>query len=1134
MKMPELHYVASLFVNYELSGSKLQEREFVNVLDYAQHAHQFLLYWQNDIRGIGYQSTTGNNLGCAAIPCCEDVEGAEAAPNVDISKFLCYSDLLQLVKANGPFKFTVVSSPENPEMNCILRVYVDGNEVEQQWLERRYFIGETYLTLMLNHALQRQILFIEHENGEHLNWSRQPAGGGVSCRPGVVGSVSEDVGGKRLRENVAAVACERVRETASVPVSNKRKRKQRECCDGSSALSVESPCVNATTGIRDFNECSVTRCLDPLVEQSLSSGVISGVRLHSSQKVMLAWMQALETKISRGEHTVICDVNIVIPNTSIVFSGEHRAFQRNELCEGTTITCPFNVGLILGKRNAGKSLVVKELVSQHTAKMNERVASVQMQTSVCSQMVRKAKGTLIVVPHSLVTQWQQYFKHDSSALYIYDKKSLKKCSRAAVEDANVIVVTHKMFLKSVVNVDPLDRIKSRLFATTIGPTPPLASSCAANNIENAPGPRLGVQLVGESVSTDGDGRQSPGGVSECGSVNTVKFELHWFQWERIVIDELLLFVLERNKSCVKKSGELAAVSTNYRAKMWWGLQGNAEKENVTVNSMFKTMYSIAMMPVYSSTLNKMFNFNRVVPACVYSGETLSEFIPSVYIDRVVFGDLTIHETQVYETLVHLKASNDYLTNVCCGDLSCMEQYMTTVGSWMETIPKGIEALNQCLILPDSNTENENGNDSDSYESDSEYSNEASTGVSDGVVLDRTTVPARVIETRSVVDHFGSGVPVLPISAGLGSAVAARDSTVEIVSVDSNRRFHRSGGLARHQPEDSTGTYLRTRSHNASVNERVTSVTSLQGVIEASGVTPVVVDDNGSASPTESRVNESMENDSGSSQPSPATSALDKLISEHSSEIAERREYFLKTTGQLATGEAKPAVCAVCLVNLCDCIFVCGHMLCHQCIIDLFESTAEQDDEYQDFMAPCPTCRWNVEPHEVFWVLQTAVQPPHKFQRLKQIVDSTKGSTVVFGTHPEILHQMYKLLISSLSQGSVNGRIRKSVGVQPVSPNGKMCKHNMLWYKDPASDAVGVSSLQTKKARAEKPKVLFIPYSKTFGLKIHNVASVIFLHSFAGSRLQQRSVEDQALQCIMPSKDELLNVFRLRSLNTVEK
>ena len=93
---------------------------------------------------------------------------------------------------------------------------------------------------------------------------------------------------------------------------------------------------------------------------------------------------------------------------------------------------------------------------------------------------------------------------------------------------------------------------------------------------------------------------------------------------------------------------------------------------------------------------------------------------------------------------------------------------------------------------------------------------------------------------------------------------------------------------------------------------------------------------------------------------------------------------------------------------------------------------------------------------------------------------------------------------------------------------------MLWYKDPAETTPLVATKPAKKLKAEKPKVLFIPYAKTFGLKIQSISTVIFLHSYDGSHLQQRSVEEQALQCIMPQTNQMLNVFRLRSLNTIEK
>lgn len=1191
--MPELHYVASLLVNYDLTETKLQEREHVDLLRFAQHMHQFLLYWKNDIAGIGYRSTNLSPRGCSTIPVCETMDSngdEDDAALLDITTFLCYSDLLQLVKTNGPFYFTALSSPDPPHNIRVLRVYVDGAEVNKQWLAQRYFMGETYLTLMFHHALQRQILFFEHQQTSTLNWSQPPLSTApVTYRQVNVGGGCAHNGHDQNGTPNAADCTPPALPTPFTPqtllvqtpepefrqvVSHKRKRSSENVLgawgaavvDTQNRHSHESPCTNLDdTG----GATATTATPTPKAHSPMTDAVVS-VRLHSSQRRMLKWMQSLENKIMRGEHTINCDINIQVPSTPIVFSLDHLAFQRNEWYENTTITYPFNVGLILGERNAGKSLVVKELVCQHLAHTNrERVTRLNVPAPARSQMTRKVRGTLIVVPHTLVAQWQQYFKHDTTTLCIYDKKSFKKCSRAAIENANVIIVTHKMFLDSIINVDPLDRIQSRLFATTVSHDNHQSSSSSSRSSLSHPMPTAatsspqtievpGTPRVGPPPSATArrqDSRSSPAN-GECVDVNTEKFHLHWFHWERVVIDELLLFILERQKSVKTKTSELSTPPSTYCAELWWGLQGNTQKDNVTVTTMFKTMYALVMTPSYSSVLSKMFDYNRAVPQCVYSAKTQTDFTPPLYIDRVVFGDLTVHETQVYETLVHLKASNDYLTNVCCGDLSCMEQYMTAVPTWLETIPKGVEALNQCLIIPDHG----NGNDSESFDSDSEYSNSGDTPTSNAALqviqvgqvsqvsqarqVGATAAEiAQVIETRAceTSPSLTETPPPLVLITDVGfnaSVGGVEGTTVGGVESADAQTVSVAGGAAG-VTVTGEGAYLRTRSRSASQSLEQNTVSRLRhhGTEPATLIEPA---------PEPARVYTSLadtnsiisrltaESVVSSTRTSPASTALDKFIAEHSSEISERRDYFLKTTGQLVTGEVRPAVCAVCLVNLCDCIFVCGHMLCHQCIIDLFESTA-QDDEYADFMAPCPTCRWNVEPHEVFWVLQTPVQPPHKFTRIKQILQTTNGSTVIFATHPEILHQIYKLLIASLADtSSVSGRAAKRapVTVQPVSPNTKMCKYNTSWYQDPSETAVGTKT--AKKLKAEKPKVLFIPYSKTFGLKIQNISTVIFLHSYAGSHLQQASVEEQALQCIMPQTNQLLSVFRLRSLNTIEK
>ena len=722
---------------------------------------------------------------------------------------------------------------------------------------------------------------------------------------------------------------------------------------------------------------------------------------HESFSLMLNWMRALESRVQKEENTILCDKTIVIPGSSIVFSLDEMVFMSTV---NESVVVPFNAGFIFGERNAGKSLVVKALLESSCSRASASASAPSPTPTPSSSSRIGTAASLLVVPYSLVHQWRQYF---TGAVCIYNVSSFKKYSRRDIQTASVVIVTHKFFLGSVSKLDKTgtDEIKCRIVAA----------------------------VGSETQAVDADALKVLSISSECTGgdqteLNVEKdFMLHWFDWQRIVVDEMMLFAMEAG--CPVMSLNKHVFHPRYHSKMWWGLQGDVHPHSVVIHTLLSHMCSVTNN--YAPYLfGNVYNINRFLPTCMYFAEALASVEVPYYHDRMYFTELNPHERCVYDTLVHLDADPEFLIEVCCGDLSFMKRYMSPESSWVDVIPKGIEAINECLIF----TEGDDGAD-----------------------------------------------------GAAGSASASADAEG---SMDSSVEEVVEGGDGGEGGEGGEGGDRDRDQEVENDNDNGTAIASAPDA-ESQNATELLLQIAGSSSLT-----------------------LDAFLQEHAAEISERREYFIKTTTQLSNGTLHASVCAICIVNNCDCIFVCGHMLCHQCTIDLFHST--RDEEYPDLMSPCPTCRWNIEPHEVFWVLPSPLRPSSKFDQVVKILNAphststatatatatATGSVVIFATSTYILHQLYRQLVQQKHM---------------PSPLSKMVKHNVTW-------------LHQVNARA---KVLLIPYFRTFGLKLHNVSTVIFLHSFAGSVVDQQLVEKQALGCIVKGSTGMLTVCRLKTLDTVE-
>lgn len=655
--------------------------------------------------------------------------------------------------------------------------------------------------------------------------------------------------------------------------------------------------------------------------------------LRNSQIDTLHWMTAHE---NASVTTAMIDTDswLRVRNTCICFCLLEKSFMSNVHTEpsvprvmgngraslfapASTGIATASAGLLLGDRNAGKSMVVKELIEQK----NNSTAATPLSSSY---YLRRIRATMLVVPHTLMFQWLNSVKSASCrVLCIHDNKTMKKYSPQDFVDATIVIVSHKFYLSSC--LVQANKMKCRLFAADVN------HPCLQEDTQ-------------DNTTT---------------KKNT--FALNWFLWERIVVDELVLF-------CVDKLKFKITPPQMCQTNMWWGLQGGVHESSTILLSFM--MHSMGLILPFIDINTWLRRFVYFVPAL----EPLVS--PYYWEDRTVLVDLTEHEIEVYKTLVHLDAPDTNLGDVCAGDLTFMDGYMTTVPHWIDAIPIGIEAINHCLMF---DVINNNNQSSSEYTDDTEQDEEQ--------------------------QHQNNAID---------------DSTVVVVVRDAAPNSGNNG-----------------------------------------------------------RVNES---------------ANEAFIMEHSAKIAERRDYFLKTALQLSNKEITATTCSICLVNACDCICVCGHLLCHTCMIDLFHSTMDEN-MYPDLMAPCPTCRWNIEPNEVVWVLNKNIGTGSKFQRISTLLDDAgtrNESTVIFGTDIDMLNKINNQLVAL----------------------GKVSR---------------VLSAAFKPVRESESSVLLVPYYKTFGLKLEHIKNVIFLNT---PDAKPHLVEQQALACIMQN-DDGVKVHRLVAVNTIE-
>jgi hypothetical protein len=231
-----------------------------------------------------------------------------------------------------------------------------------------------------------------------------------------------------------------------------------------------------------------------------------------------------------------------------------------------------------------------------------------------------------------------------------------------------------------------------------------------------------------------------------------------------------------------------------------------------------------------------------------------------------------------------------------------------------------------------------------------------------------------------------------------------------------------------------------------------------------------------------------------------------VLDEERSEVRERRVFFERVTSGLALGREEAGTCNVCLTNESDCIFVCGHLMCHECVIDLFVTTKKEQDEvneqgYSEFegnLAPCPSCRWNVEPHEVFWMhgggegRDTVSKVDALVRLLKPLVDAGERVVIVTGAAYKD-EGVYVMLSHTVCERLMYNGIPSRV----LAVSAPSCHQSWAWFTGPFGS---------------RGKVLLVYSDQLQGLKLPDVRHMVLLHPALDGVGAQQCLKRHVQEC----------------------
>ncbi len=248
------------------------------------------------------------------------------------------------------------------------------------------------------------------------------------------------------------------------------------------------------------------------------------------------------------------------------------------------------------------------------------------------------------------------------------------------------------------------------------------------------------------------------------------------------------------------------------------------------------------------------------------------------------------------------------------------------------------------------------------------------------------------------------------------------------------------------------------------------------------------------------------------------SMITHALDEESGEMRERRAFFERVTSGLAMNREAAGTCNVCLTNDADCVFVCGHLMCHECVIDLFVAAKKQQHELNEQgyaevldgnLAPCPSCRWSVEPHEVFWVHggdqgRDGSKVDALVRHLKPLVDAGERVVIVTGSSCKD-EGVYVTLSHTVCERLMYHGIPSRV----LALHMPSCYQSWAWFTA---------------APSSRGKVLLVYSDQLQGLKLPDVRHMVLLHPALDGVAAQQCVQRHVQECCHSNRTRREEVF----------
>lgn len=650
---------------------------------------------------------------------------------------------------------------------------------------------------------------------------------------------------------------------------------------------------------------------------------------------LVRWMQQRENE--PGEAIAVPHF-LDVPHSSYVFCMRNMVFLARH--QGSWVSTSVSGGILAGDRCTGKSQYVKRLIG---ASREEGC------TAASPPFLRQCSATLIVVPAHLLFQWLRVLTGLRVVMVHNKKKWGAACTLKSLSEADVVLTTHP-YVITLLKKNGVKH-KSRSFASQPFP-----------------------------------------------EVSHLPVRLDWLWWRRVVVDEALELYMRmppRRHGSGHAGGRSA---TTLQAQSWWGLQGGVHADSLAMCALVDMLQSSTTAGGVVTCVSGGARFVDAasLSACVFTPTPVPLSLCAAPVaEQWVLITLTPPQNQAYQLLTKTGMATSALLQVCAGDLTPVQQYMTPVRSWLEALPLGLKLMDQYI-----------------YSRGGEF-------------------------TWSGVNEEGGGV-----------------------------------GVNEGEAEDGQGPSVAEEEEEENGGDEEEVVTEYQ---------------------------------------------YDEVM-----DVRGRQEFFKRVLSDLTMGRECASTCSVCLTNVCDCVFVCGHLMCHECVIHLFMNARasaqrelhEQGYEYvPDLMAPCPTCRWNVEPHEVFWVHAPAPPVPadaRGYDKLTAVAALVKplveqGERVVIlccsasqdGMCTEVAHMYYE----RLQRAGLSSRV--------LSFQASTAASTLQWFH-PQFTVSGPTSGSSPLIVAPpiRGQILFMYTEQLRGLKLEGVKHVIMLYpAVYGAHAKERVKRD---------------------------